>query len=606
MYELLKRANLPGELQKMTYPEMDALSREIREFLVESVSKTGGHLASNLGVVELTIALHRTFSVPEDSLIFDVGHQSYVHKLLTCRMDKFDTLRQFGGLSGFPKPPESAADAFHAGHSSTAISAALGLAAAAALSGKDSKTVAIVGDAAFSGGLSMEALNHLAHCKHKVIIILNDNQMSIGKAVGGLPQYLNKIRTRSSYYTIKRETGDFLKKVPFIGKPTLRGLKRIKSLLKYWVAPGVVFENLGCKYLGPLDGHNIRQLCVTLEEACKLPDSVLIHVMTKKGKGYAPAEKAPSSYHAVSPHKEEAESCSIRVGKVLCALAEEVPQLAAISPSTPHSTGLAPFMQQYPARFFDTGIAEAHAATFSAGLAKGGMLPVLCVYSSFLQRAYDSLVHDIALSGGHVVLCVDRAGIVGGDGETHQGIFDLSFLTHIPNFSVLCPSDLESLEEMLRYAVKSHRGPIAIRYPRGHLAPLSAPPFVFGKAAILQEGKDITIAAAGRMTQFALQAATLLAEKGISAEVLDLRTVKPLDIDTIKASAAKTGRLLVAEDNAAPGGIGEKLAALFDIPVSMKAFPDVFVPQGSTEALFRLYEMDGEGLMKEAERIVRK
>ncbi len=607
MYELLKRANIPGELKKMTYPEMDALSREIRDFLVESVTKTGGHLASNLGVVELTIALHRIFSVPEDSLIFDVGHQSYVHKLLTGRMDKFSTLRQFGGLSGFPKPSESDADAFPTGHSSTAISAALGLAAANALSGKEKDVVAIVGDAAFSGGLSMEALNHVAHCKHKVIIILNDNQMSIGKAVGGLPQYLNKIRTRSSYYTIKRETGDFLGKVPLLGRPTLRALKRIKRLLKYWVAPGVVFEKLGCKYLGPLDGHNLHQLCDTLAEAKKLPDSVLIHVLTKKGKGYAPAENAPSAYHAVSPHKEAEESCSARVGNILCALAGEIPNLVAISPSTPHSTGLTPFMEQYPHRFFDTGIAEAHAATFSAGLAKGGMLPVLCVYSSFLQRAYDSLVHDIALSGGHVVLCIDRAGIVGGDGETHQGIFDLSFLTHIPNFSVLCPADLESLAEMLGYAVKEHRGPIAVRYPRGHLASLAAPPFVFGKAAVLREGTDITIAAAGRMTHYALNAASLLAEKGISAEVLDLRTVKPLDMDTIKASAKKTGQLLVAEDNTAPGGIGEKLAAAMEgVPVSVKAFPDVFVPQGTTSELFRLYEMDGEGLMKEAERIVRK
>ncbi len=607
MYELLNRVDSPAALRDMSYPQLDALSREIRSFLIENVPKTGGHFASNLGVVELTLALHRTFSVPEDKLVWDVGHQSYVHKLLTGRRDKFSSLRKLGGLAGFPKTEESIYDVFNTGHSSTAISVALGFAAARDLQGASGESVAVVGDASFSGGLSMEALNHIAHCKHRVIIILNDNQMSIGQAVGGFSQYLNKIRTRASYYTIKRETRDILYRIPLLGRPTAAAIQKAKRILKYSITPGVVFEKLGCRYLGPVDGHDIRLLCHTLEEAKKLPQSVIVHVMTKKGKGYAPAEEAPADYHAVSPQKSRSESCSARFGRTLLALAERNPRLVAISPSTPSSTGLDAFMEKYPTRFFDTGIAEAHAATFSAGMARGGALPVLCVYSSFLQRAYDSLVHDIALGNHHVVLAVDRAGLVGSDGETHQGIFDLSFLTHIPNFSVLAPADLTALAEMLAYAVEEHRGPIAIRYPRGHLAPLSAPPFVFGKAAKLRDGEHITLAAIGRMTHTALRAADLLSEKGIRAEVLDLRTAKPLDIETVRASAEKTGHILTIEDNTAPGGVGEKIAAALgdsECRIHIAAFPDTFVQQGTVEELMQLYKMDAAGLAAEAERIL--
>jgi len=608
MYELLNQIDSPAALCNLSYSALDTLSREIREFLIENIPKTGGHFASNLGVVELTIALHRSFSVPKDKLIWDVGHQSYVHKILTGRRENFDSLRQFGGLSGFPKFSESEYDVFDTGHSSTAISAALGFAAARELHGEDGEAIAVVGDAAFSGGLSMEALNHIAHCKHKVIVVLNDNQMSIGQVVGGFSQYLNKIRTHASYYTIKRETSDLLHRIPVLGKPTASAIQKAKRFLKYCITPGIVFEKLGCKYLGPVDGHNIRQLCDTFEEAKKLSESVIVHVLTKKGKGHAPAEENPSAYHAVSPAGASLESCSARFGKTLVSLAEKHSKLVAISPSMPHASGLGPFMKKYPARFFDTGIAEAHAATFAAGLARGGVLPVLCVYSSFLQRAYDSLVHDIALSGGHVVLAVDRAGLVGADGETHQGIFDLSFLTHIPNMSVLAPADLDSLEKMLRYAVEEHAGPIAIRYPRGSLAPLSAPPFLFGKAAVLREGTHITFAAIGRMTHAALAAASLLAEKGISAEVLDLRSAKPLDMETICASVKKTGAIITIEDNTAPGGVGERIAASLagkDCRVSVRAFPDTFVQQGTVDELMRLYQMDAEGLSKEAERILK-
>ncbi len=608
MYELLTRVQSPDDLRGKTVTELEALAREIRAFLIENIPKTGGHFASNLGVVELTLALHRVFSVPKDKLIWDVGHQSYVHKLLTGRREQFSSLRQFGGMSGFPKSSESKYDCADTGHSSTAISTALGFAAARDLQGLDGEAIAVVGDAAFSGGLSMEALNHIAHCKHKVIVILNDNQMSIGQVVGGFSQYLNKIRTRASYYTIKRETSDFLHRIPLLGKPSVATIQKVKRILRYAVTPGVVFEKLGCRYLGPIDGHNIRQLCDTLEEARRLPESVLIHVLTKKGKGYAPAEETPALYHAVSPQKSTEESCSARFGKTVAKLAETQPNLVTISPSMPDASGLGEFIQKYPARFFDTGIAEAHAATFAAGLARGGLLPVLCVYSSFLQRAYDSLLHDIALTNQHVVLAVDRAGLVGSDGETHQGIFDLSYLTHIPNMAVLAPADLTSLEEMLCYAVETHTGPIAIRYPRGTLSPLSAPPFSFGKAAVLREGKHITLAALGRMTHTVLAAADLLAERGISAEVIDLRTAKPLDSETLTTSVAKTGRILTIEDNTAPGGVGERTLSLLSgtgCAVCVRAFPDTFVQHGTVSELMHLYKMDAAGIAADAERMVK-
>lgn len=609
MYKLLENVNAPEDLRGLSFRELDVVCEEIRDFLIENVPKTGGHFASNLGVVELTVALHRSFSVPKDKLIWDVGHQSYVHKILTGRREAFPTLRQYGGLAGFPKTAESPYDAFDTGHSSTSISAALGLACARDLQGGEGETIAVIGDAAFGSGLSMEALNHIAHCKHKVIVVLNDNQMSIGSVVGGFSEYLNKIRTRASYYTIKRETSELLHRIPVLGTPSVRAIQKVKQLLKYCVTPGVVFEKLGCKYLGPCDGHNIRQLCDTFEEAKKIPQSVIIHVLTQKGKGYAPAEENPSAYHAVSPKKSIAETCSARFGKTLLSLSETNEKIVAISPSMPEASGLSAFMKKYPDRFFDTGIAEAHAATFSAGLSQGGLLPVLAIYSSFLQRAYDSLVHDVALSKSHVVLCVDRAGIVGNDGETHQGLYDLSFLTHIPNMTVLAPSDLDCLSEMLRYAIEEHTGPIAIRYPRGTLPSLSAPPFVFGKAEVLREGTSVTIAALGRMVHIALSAASLLAEKGISAEVLDLRTAKPLDMPSIESSFRKTGTLFTVEDNTAPGGIGERIAAALSGKeglVSPCAFPDAFIPHGNVDTLLHLYELDAEGLCAKIERTVRK
>ncbi len=611
MNSLLQHISSPADVRALDADSLDSLCAEIREFLIEKVQKTGGHLASNLGVVELTVALHRMFHVPQDKLIWDVGHQAYVHKMLTGRIQKFDSLRKLDGLSGFPKTAESPYDAFDTGHSSTAISAALGYAAARDIQKKDGEVIAVVGDAAFSGGLSMEALNHIAHCHSKVIIVLNDNQMSIDEAVGGLSQYLRKIRTRSSYYTLKRETGEILSKIPLLGRPSVIAIQKMKRFLRYAVTPGALFEHLGCKYLGPIDGHNIRQLCDTFSEAKKIKEAVLVHVITKKGKGYAPAEAAPGAWHAVSPSSKKEETLSDSFGKALCTLADENPQIVAISPSTPTSSGLGNFMKKYPLRFFDTGIAEAHAVTFAAGLAKGGFVPVVSVYSSFLQRAYDSVLHDVALTGLHVVFAVDRAGLVGADGETHQGIFDLSFLTHIPGMTVLAPSDQNEQSAQLAYAINTHTGPIAIRYPRGHLPALPKMPFTFGKAVVRREGCHITLAALGRMVHTALHVADILAKKGIHAEVLDLRMAKPIDYDTIFTSASKTGHLITMEDNTIRGGIGEAILSEgtnrgYNGVMLAKAFPDTFIKQGTVEELMTLYKMDAAHIAADAERILQK
>ncbi|MDD6309111.1 MAG: 1-deoxy-D-xylulose-5-phosphate synthase [Clostridia bacterium] len=607
---LLDSVSSPKDVKTMDMPSLDNLCAEIRAFLVENVTKTGGHLSSNLGVVELTVALHRVFDCPKDKLIWDVGHQSYVHKLLTGRRDGFASLRQFGGLSGFPKTAESQYDAADTGHSSTAISAALGYAAARDLKGESWESIAVVGDAAFSGGLSMEALNHIAHCHSKVIIVLNDNQMSIGEAVGGLAQYLNRIRTRASYYTLKRDTSEMLSKIPLIGRPSVSAIKRLKRLIRLAALPGVVFERLGCKYLGPVDGHNVRQLCDVFEEAKRLSEPVLVHVFTKKGKGYAPAEADPSAYHAISPASSSGESFSMRFGSAVTRLAEKNPSLVVISPSTPVSCGLRTYMQKFPARFFDTGIAEAHAVTFAAGLSLSGFVPIVSVYSSFLQRGYDSLVHDIALTKRHVVFAIDRAGLVGEDGETHQGILDLSYLSHLPGMAILAPATLDALDPMLSYAVEEHDGPIAIRYPRGTVPALNAPPFTFGQASVLRVGNHITLAAVGRMVHTALSAAALLEKRGILAEVLDLRTIKPLDMTTIFASCEKTGAILTIEDNTLPGGVGMAISAEatrrgYKGVLSIAAFPDVFVQQGTVEQLMQLYGLDASGIAAEAERIAK-
>jgi len=610
MGELLDKVNSPADIKSMSMDSLNVLSGDIREFLIDKISVTGGHLASNLGVVELTLALHRTFNTPEDKIVWDVGHQAYVHKILTGRKDKFDTIRKKGGISGFPKTSESKYDAFDTGHSGTSLSVALGLAVSRDLANEKHEVIAVVGDAAFGGGMSFEALNHISHSGKKVIIVLNDNQMSIGKATGSISKYLNKIRTNEKYYSLKRETKEFFDKIPLVGKPVSKGLKRIKGLLKYAVTPGVVFEQLGYKYLGPVDGHNIELLCKTFEEAKRTSNACVVHVTTIKGKGYSEAEEHPTEYHAISGNKKKSSAVTFSeaFGNTLTELANEDKKLVAISPSMASSSGLGDFMQQYPDRFYDTGIAEAHAATFAAGIEAGGQTPVLGVYSTFLQRAYDSLVHDIALCNRHVVLAIDRAGVVGEDGETHQGVFDLSYLMHIPNMSVLAPADTDELEQMITYAVKDHKGPIAIRYPRGSAPAIEHNSFEFGKAETVKKGDKLTIVAVGKMLHTALETAEILEKEGISAEVINVRSVKPFDSESIISSIKKTGMVVTMEDNLISGGFGNTLAAYMaqmqiNVPVVVKGFPQEFISHAAVTEIMKDYKLDAESVAQEVKKI---
>lgn len=609
MGELLKKVNSPADLKTMSIDSLNTLSGEIREFLIDKISVTGGHLASNLGVVELTIALHRSFDLPKDKIVWDVGHQAYVHKILTGRKDKFDNIRKKGGISGFPKTSESEYDAFDTGHSGTSLSVALGLAVAGDLAESKNEVIAVVGDASFGSGMSFEALNHISHSGKKVIIVLNDNQMSIGKATGSLSKYLNKIRTNEKYYSLKRETKEFFDKIPLVGKPVAKTLKKIKGHLKYAITPGVVFEQLGYKYFGPVDGHNIERLCKTFEEAKRISCACVVHITTVKGKGYAKAEQRPTEYHAISGNKKKTADITFSnaFGQTMMKIAQSEQKLVAISPAMASSSGLGEFMNSYPQRFFDTGIAEEHAATFAAGIEAGGRIPVLAIYSTFLQRAYDSLVHDIALCNRHVVLAIDRAGVVGEDGETHQGVFDLSFMMHIPNVSILAPSDTDELRQMIEYAVLEHKGPIAVRYPRGSAPVIEHKDFEFGKSEILKSGENVTILAVGKMVHTALETAEILSTQGISAEVINVRTVKPFDKETITMSAKKTGLVVTIEDNLICGGFGSTLATYFAqnricVPVIIKGFPQEFITHASVSEIMMDYKMDAKSVAEEVKK----
>lgn len=599
MGDILSSISSPEDIKRLNFNSLYELSGEIREFLIDSVLKTGGHLASNLGTVELTCALHKVFDAPNDKIIWDVGHQSYTHKILTGRRDAFDTLRTFGGISGFPKPSESIYDCFETGHSGTSLSVAFGFACARDLHGESNEVIAVIGDAAFSGGMPMEAINCISQSKKKVIIILNDNQMSIGKNMGALAKYLNEVRTKPSYYNAKREAVNVLDSIPVLGKQLENVIRKTKGYIKYMITPGVVFEQLGYKYLGPVDGHNIEKLCNTFEEARKIQGPVIVHTCTVKGKGYKDAEKAPDKFHGVSPSKCVKMTFTKRFGETMCDIATENKKLLCVCPSMISSCGLDAFAEKFPDRIFDAGIAEAHAVTFAAGLAQNGFVPVAAIYSSFLQRAYDSIMHDVALGNRHVVFAVDRAGIVGADGETHQGIYDLSYLTHIPNLSVLAPSDAKTLDAMIRYAVNEHEGPIAVRYPKGTANETDSPDFEFGHAALLRHGSSVTVAALGSMTAHALRAAEILKESNISAEVIDIRCAKPIDYELIFESAEKTGLLITAEDNIKSGGIGERIIARafehgMEFKIKALSFPDEFIPAGTQGQLFEKYGLSAE------------
>lgn len=598
--------DFPRELKNMSIPELELLSYEIRDFLISNISKTGGHLASNLGVVELSIALHKVLDTPKDKLVWDVGHQSYIHKILTGRARGFETLRKFGGMSGFPKAKESEYDTFDTGHSSTSISVAAGMAAARDLRGEHYNIAAVIGDGALTGGLAYEALNNAGASRTKIMVILNDNGMSIAPNTGGVSRYLEKLRSSQKYTEFKQKVKKNVSEIPGIGKGVVSGMQHMRDSLKYAVLDGIMFEELGFKYFGPVDGHSIGDLIRTLEMAKEVDEPVFLHVITKKGKGYRSAEETPSKYHGTGPFdpttgrqhgRGTSPSWSEVFGSKLTRLAGKNPQIVAVSAAMLEGTGLKEFEEQYPKRTFDVGIAEAHAVTFAAGMASGGFRPVVAIYSTFLQRAYDQILEDVCLQNLPVVFAIDRAGVVGADGETHHGIFDLSYLSHMPNMTILAPASGEELEAMLEYAL-TLQGPCAIRYPRGEADRLALRSPVSG-SLVYREGRDLEIWAVGNMVPAGLSVCERLKERGIDAGLVNARFVRPLDEKALRASAERTKLLVTLEDNVVAGGFGENLAAAcMDSPVKVLNFgwPDCFIEHGSRGQLFEKYGLDSESI----------
>lgn len=615
MESILKKINGPEDLKKLNVSEKQVLAEEIRKEILEVVSKNGGHLASNLGVVELTIALHSVFNTPDDKIIWDVGHQCYTHKILTGRKEQFSTLRKLNGIAGFPKVCESEYDTFNTGHSSTSISVATGMARAKKLMGDDqTKVIAVIGDGSMTGGMALEALNDAGSSKTNIIVILNDNEMSISKNVGGIPLFLSKLRGRKFYSKSNERVKKFMLQVPVIGNPTVKIVQKIKDAIKQILLPNMFFEDIGFTYLGPVDGHNIDKLESILETSKKISGPVLVHVITKKGKGYKFAEETPEKFHGVSSFdlktgekiKKSGKDYSKVFGEKLVELAEKNEKIVAVTAAMKDGTGLKSFSEKFPDRFFDVGIAEQHAIGMIAGMAKEGLKPVLAIYSSFLQRGYDQLVHDIALQKLPVVICIDRAGIVGNDGETHHGIFDLSFLSSIPNLTVMAPKDFEELKNMLEFAV-NFDGPILIRYPRGgenhkFTRKLS---IKLGKAELIRQGKDITIIGIGKTVGKAVEVAELLKKQNINSEVINARFLKPLDEKFIVKSIKKTGRVATIEDNTLKGGLGSSVIELVNksnlqnIKVETFGYDDCFVPHGGTEELEKIYKQDVESIAKQ-------
>lgn len=611
---ILEQIKGPEDLKKLTSEELSQLAEEIRAFLIEKISHTGGHLASNLGVVELTIALFRTFDLPEDKIIWDVGHQSYTHKILSGRRMEFDELRQYGGLSGFPKRKESPYDSFDTGHSSTSISAGLGIAQGRDILGEDYKVVSIIGDGALTGGMAYEALNNAARMKKNFIIILNDNKMSISENVGGMSRYLGGLRTGAGYNDLKKNVADTLERIPVVGGRMIDKIKRTKNSIKQLFIPGMLFENMGITYLGPVDGHNIPALCKVLKEAQKLDHAVLVHVLTKKGKGYEPAEKNPAHFHGVSPFdiktgkplaEKKYPTYTDVFSKKLCQLGETHPELVAVTAAMPDGTGVAAFGKKFPDRFFDVGIAEAHAVTSAAGMAAAGLRPVVAVYSSFLQRGYDQILHDVCIQNLPVLFAVDRAGLVGSDGETHQGIFDYSYLTSIPNMSVAAPKNLWELRAMLDFAM-DYKAPFAIRYPRGTAyrgLKEFMQPIAYGKGEIIYEEENIALLAVGSMVSTGEHVRAKLKEEGVSCTLANARFVKPFDKELVDR-LAKNHRLIVTmEENVLQGGFGLPVTAYIhehypQVKVMNIALPDAYVEHGNVSVLRKGLGIDSDSIIQ--------
>ena len=610
---MLEKINGPKDIKALSWEELDVLGQEIRQFLIEKISATGGHLASNLGVVELTMAIYRTFDLPEDKVIWDVGHQAYTHKILSGRKD-FDDLRQFGGISGFPKRAESPCDSFNTGHSSTSISAGLGMALGRDLRGEDYHVISIIGDGALTGGMAYEALNNAARINKNFIIILNDNNMSISENVGGMSKYLSGIRTGAGYNDLKRQITDFLEKVPVAGPRMIRRISMIKQGLKQLLIPGMLFEDMGITYLGPVDGHDVKQLSRVLNEAKRLDHAVLVHVLTKKGKGYAPAEKNPSAFHGVNPFDistgkpkkaKTAPSYTDVFSKKLVELAGRDKRIVAITAAMPDGTGLTRFKNEFPDRFFDVGIAEQHAVTSAAGMAAAGMRPVVAVYSSFLQRGFDQILHDVCIQNLPVVFAVDRAGLVGSDGETHQGIFDLSYLTCIPNMAVLAPKNRWELEKELEFAFQ-YPGPIAIRYPRGEgyqgLKEYQAP-VEFRRGELISEGEGIALLAVGSMVSTAEHIRDKLKEEGYDLTLANGRFIKPIDVKLVDRLAATHDCIVTLEENVLQGGFGLQVTSYVhkhypDVRVLNIALPDAYVEHGNVSLLREALGIDSDSIIR--------
>ena len=603
--KILDQINEPKDLKKLNYKQKDELAKEIREKLIDVVSKTGGHLASNLGVTELTIAIHSIFDAPEDKIIWDVGHQTYVHKILTGRKEKIDTLRTLDGIAGFPKVTESEYDAFDTGHSSTSISVALGMAKARDIQKKDNNVIAIIGDGALTGGMALEALNDAGSSKTKLIIILNDNQMSISKNVGGISTFLTKIRTKRFYKKSNNFIRKILEKIPVVGSCIIRAARRIKYSIKQLILPNMFFEGLGFKYLGPVDGNDIERVEWILNLAKKETEPVLVHIITKKGKGYKPAEENPDKFHSIGAFdiktgkakKEKEKDYSKVFGDKLIQIAQKNKNVVAITAAMADGTGLTEFKTEFPERFFDVGIAEQHAIGFAAGLAKEGMIPVVPIYSSFYQRAYDQVIHDICIQKLPIVMCADRAGIVGNDGETHQGIFDLSFFNIVPNLTIMAPKDFKELENMLEFAIKL-KSPVVIRYPRGTESKLKYEKHEeinLGKAEILKQGKDVTIIAIGKMVEKAFKLSEKYKNENIDAEIINVRFLKPIDEQTIIKSIQKTKNVVTIEDNIIKGGLGSTVIEIInknnleDVKIKTYGYPDEFIKHGTVEELEKIY-----------------
>ncbi len=624
MNKLLDKIFQPSDLKLLSLPQLTKLAAEIRELLVSTISQTGGHLAPNLGVVELTLALHRVFNSPQDKIVWDVGHQCYIHKILTGRKDEFCHIRTYGGISGFPKRSESEHDIYGTGHSSTSISAALGLALARDLKKERHAVLAVIGDGSLTGGMAYEALNNAGNSKTSLTVILNDNEMSIARNVGAMSEYLAQVRSTPAYTKVKRDVEYLLRSIPSIGDRLANTVERVKDSLKYLVVPGMLFEELGFTYMGPIDGHNLNSLIEVLQQSQKITGPVLIHVITCKGKGYLPAERSADKFHGVGPFCIEtgaiqssggAKSYTNVFGDTLLELAEKMPEIVAITAAMPDGTGLRKFAAQFPRRFFDVGIAEQHAITMAGGMATQGLKPIVAIYSTFLQRGYDQIVHDLCLQKLPVVLAVDRAGIVGEDGPTHHGVFDLSFLRHIPNLMMMAPKDENELRHMLKTAFDYH-GPVVIRYPRGAgLGVAMEEPLhdlEIGCSEELKIGKQITFLAVGTMVETCMKASELLAEQGIDAGVVNMRFIKPLDGRIIRKVAKEIGILVTVEENVLAGGFGSAVLEYIEeqqlnrVKVLRLGLPDQFIEHGARNKILQQYQLDSRGIAVRTQAYLRE